>query len=131
MDDVLRGLLLVAPATVAVVEAFRLCPLLRLAHSLLDQVRKSMHVVAASGISEHWKELVLPAYAATMMRTSLLLGGWLLVLLAVFAMALQMTGSVLFDGFNALQALERVDYGLYAVGIAALYLALRRAAGYA
>jgi hypothetical protein len=131
MGDVLRGLLVIAPATIIVVEVFRLCPVVRLAHGLLEQMRKSAHVVAAGSISEHWKERVLPAYAAAMLRTSLLLGGWLLALLAIFAAALQVTGSVLQGGFDALAALERVDYALSAMAVTVVYLVLKRASGHA
>ena len=135
MDDVLRALVLVAPATVAVIETFRLCPLVRLAHDLLAQMRKSTRVVMARGISEHWKERVLPAYAAVMLRTSLMLGGWIVALLGIFAIALQLTGSAIFGRFDALIALARVDYALYAMVVAVVYLGLKhglkRVAGYA
>jgi hypothetical protein len=126
MVEILEGLLIVAPATILVVEFFLACPLLRLVRAMSEQTRKAVRVLGMARVSDHWKEKVLPVYALATMKTSLLLGGWILLLLGVFTVALHVSGQLWSAEFDGMKALQRVDYMLYAVLVASAHVFVRR-----
>ena len=126
MKSLLEGLLVVTPATILVVDLFLVCPILNLVRALSEQTKKSMRVLRSTRVSEHWKEKVLPRYAARTMKTSLLLGGWLLLLLGVFTAVLHASGTLWIRDFSGVRAVRSVDYMLYTVLVAFAYISLRR-----
>ncbi|PWE32979.1 hypothetical protein DDZ14_07770 [Maritimibacter sp. 55A14] len=63
--------------TVLLVELLLRLPLLAEARAVAATARRAAHVVGARGISDHWKEKAVPAYAGRMLRASLMLLVWL------------------------------------------------------
>jgi hypothetical protein len=61
---------LIALAAVAASEAMLRLPLIAQARAVISVSRRSMHVLSARSISDHWKERVLPAYALRMAKGS-------------------------------------------------------------
>jgi hypothetical protein len=77
---------LLALAAVLASEAMLRLPLIAQAKSVADVSRRSMHVLRARRISDHWKERVLPAYSLRMAKGSI--GFFISLCLALLPVAL-------------------------------------------
>ena len=54
---------------------------------MMKLVRKAGRVIASDRISDHWKELVLPRYSMSLLASSFLMLGTLLLVFSPFAVA--------------------------------------------
>lgn len=115
----------VAIATIPAFEAAVRLDLTRVVATMLGAMRRSVHVLAASGISEHWKERVLPVYSVKLLAASSRLVGAILVLLLIYAGALTGAGLLLLADFDLSVAIGRLDYVAWAIIVAALYWQMR------
>ncbi len=82
-DLLLDGLATAAGLGAALLLLKRLPLVPRLAQ-LNTNIHKAFHVIGASGISDHWKELVVPRYALSIMIGSSCLAVYLLAVLGMF-----------------------------------------------
>ena len=87
---------------------------------------KSLRVLRAAGISDHWKERVLQRYSVLLLAASVRLLGAIVLILGLYAAVLSAAGWLLVPAFDPLDALLRADYAVVAVVVAALYLPARR-----
>lgn len=130
MSEVIRetieGSLIVAPATIVVVHTFLLLPFLSVLRSIQCNSHKSIHLITSSAISDHWKEKILPVYAGAIATNSLILGGLLVLLVTAYGAVLYATGKLWNTNFDFLATLQRIDYMVYAIVIATLYLFARK-----
>lgn len=125
--EALEGSLIVAPATIVAVHIFLLLPFFSVLHGLQRASHKSIHLITSSAISDHWKEKILPAYAGAIAKNALILGGLLVLLVTAYGAVLYGTGKLWSINFDFLASLQRIDYMVYAIIIATLYLfALKR-----
>ena len=83
LDLVLDGAAVAAGLCAAVLLLRRL-PIVATLAAVLAASRRALHVIAAAGISDHWKELVVPRYALRIMIGSSWIAVYLAALLAVF-----------------------------------------------
>lgn len=130
MSDMIRetieGGLIVTPATLVAAHIFFWLPFLSASHAIQRNSRKSIHLMTSSAISDHWKEKILPVYAASIAANSLILGGLLILVAAAYGAVLYATGKLWNTHFDFFASLQRVDYAVYAIVIATLYLFARK-----
>ena len=126
MPDQLAGWVATAVAAVAVVELFMAVPLLSTARAMSSSLHKSLNVLRAPGISDHWKEKALRAYAFSSMGSSLALLAMFIGLFIVCGLAFHFTGSLLQPGFDSAAAALELRYVAGMIVMSALYWLLRR-----
>lgn len=102
-------------------------PFVRHVRRILSLAGRSLRVLRASSISEHWKERALLRYAVRLMASSVKLAAMIGLLLAVYLAVLAAAGYLLPGSFDAGEALLRADLLLWTIVSAALYLPARRA----
>jgi len=124
--DAIEGSLIVAPATIVAAHIFLLLPFSSVLQRLQRNARKSIHLMTASAISDHWKEKSLPVYAGAIAMNALTLGGLLILLATTYGAALYATGKLWDTNFDFAASLQRIDFMVYAIVIATLYLFARK-----
>jgi len=75
----------------------RRLPIMPTLGAVLATTKRALHVVRASGISDHWKEVVVPRYALRIMIGTLSLALCLAALLAVFVAGFMAVGLFFVD----------------------------------
>ena len=79
-------------------------------------IRKALHIIGATGISDHWKELVVPRYALSIMIGSSCIAVYLLATLGMFVAGFFAAGLAFVDTpQDALARLLRWEPQLMAV----------------
>ena len=121
-----ESILVSFPVVVLVVEVALASPLSRLIQTLAVKARKSARLLRSRGVSDHWKEQILPAYALTMLQTSLLILAWLTFLSVIFALGLYIGAWVFADDFEGILVLQRADYLLSSFLVSVVYLIARQ-----
>ena len=114
--------LLAGFATVGAVEVMLRLPLPRTIARLQSVIRRVLRVIGSRHISDHWKELAVPAYAARLFRLTLLLALLVAIVLAPFAAALAVSvvaGIPLVDFLSSLVGI------VFSTVVAAAYASLR------
>lgn len=66
-------------------------PLAGTAQAIIHTSRRAVSVLGSQRISEHWKERAVPAYSLKLFQKSILLGCYLLIAIATFAVAFSLT----------------------------------------
>ena len=116
----------VALATALAIEAALRLVLGGTVREMARAASKSLRVLRASAISDHWKERVLRRYSAVLLWASVRLFAVIAVVVGLYAAVLTAAGLLLVPAFDPLDALLRPDYAVLAVVVAALYLPARR-----
>lgn len=126
MTDFAESILVSFPIVVLVVEVALASPLFRLIQTLAVKGRKSARLLGSRRISDHWKEQILPAYALTMLRASLLILAWLIFLSTIFALGIYICAWVFTDDFEGILVLQRADYLISSFLVSVVYLIARQ-----
>lgn len=118
--------LLTAILCVMLIELMMRLPLPAAVSGISTVSAKALHVLTARGISDHWKEKVLLAYARNLFIATLKLAG---LLLMVAAVALGLI--LVFDGLGTGtgEFIGSVPGLLYSTAVATGYFLLRRRLG--
>ena len=130
MREVALDIAIIAPATLLAVEVFLRCRLLDHVGRLKDMALRSLRVVTANRVSDHWKERVLPVYALAILRCSFILLFSLGAILAVFLLMYCLAGALVEEDFSLLEALSRTAPQVFAVAIGLTYGVLRTRCGH-
>jgi len=77
-------LYLIAASSFSVELLFRLKIRLYL-HSIVVYANKIFHIILSSGISDHWKEKIVPKYAFILLKKSLAILGILILIILLFS----------------------------------------------
>jgi len=72
-------------ACVLSIELFLRLKFMSYVNSIGRNLNKVFHVIMASNISDHWKEKMVPTYAFTLLKNSLLILGILFLIILVFS----------------------------------------------
>jgi len=117
-------------SVVLFVEALLRSRLLAHAGDIARYSARALEVIRATRVSDHWKERVLPAYSARLLRASLMSGGWLVIIGALAAAGYIAVGLVFFADFQAvLDSATHWPVQVAALVIGAGYAALRTRTG--
>ena len=122
----IESILVSTPAVVVAVEVAHALPIPNLVRNLVTRGRKSLHLLRSDRISDHWKERVLPAYATTMLKASLLIAALMIFLFLLFAIGLVVGARIFSVEFEWTSVLHRTDYLVSSFLIASVYLFARR-----
>ena len=115
------------PAVIAVVELMARLPLKTAVDGLLLYIPKAVHLITSSKISDHWKEKVIPVYAGKILRASLLLAFWMMLLLSVFGGLFGAVGFLVYGDIDTVWVkFLTISTQLMALIIGGLYWKLRR-----
>ena len=115
------------PLVVLVVEVALASPIRKLIQTLAAQGRKSARLLRSGRVSDHWKEKVLPDYALTMLKASLLILAWLILLAVIFVFGIYISTLIFNNNFEEqLQVLQSAEYVLVSFLLAVAYLIARR-----
>jgi hypothetical protein len=125
MYDLLLGVLVSVPASIAVVEMLLRCPLLDIASRLGRQAGRSARVLLSKSISDHHKEKVLPVYAGRILVSSLAIAFWLGLLLALFVGVYALTNAAATGSFDIAKPLSGVAPLVQTTVVGLAYLTLR------
>jgi len=112
---------IIAPATIVFVEAFLRCRLLDHVKRLQKQAARSLKVLTAKRISDHWKELVLPVYALAILKSALILLCSLVAMFAAFLAVYYLTGRLVREDFSVPAELSRAAPQIFAAMIGIAY----------
>lgn len=126
MATIDESILVSIPVCVIVVEAALALPLVSWIKKLMIIGRKSARLLRSSQISDHWKERILPVYAMTMLKASLLIFVLIIFLFSIFTLGLHLGAWMFTNEFEWLSVLQRADYMLSSFLIALSYIAARR-----
>jgi len=110
--------------TLVAVEAFLRTPFKRALTDLAVASKKSASVISSKSISDHWKEKVLPRYAAQIFKNSIYL--FLCLLAIVIPVAIGHFASILFSE-NLLHAISTWQGVGLSVLVACIYVGVRNA----
>ena len=116
----------VALATALAIEAALRLVLGGTVREMARAANKSLRVLRAAAISDHWKERVLRRYSVVLLAASVRLLAAIVVVVGLYAAVLTVAGLLLVPAFDPLGALLRADHAVLAVVVAALYLPARR-----
>jgi len=117
---------LVAAPCIAFIETFRALPFGAELTRIKTVAMKSFAVIGSSSISDHWKERVVPRYSLLLIRSTFLLGFYLLLCVTVFAVSYLAVCSLLsYDLEQSLPLLVKAETQVSALLVSLLYFALR------
>ncbi len=117
--------LLVAVATIAVVEAFLFLPFVERVRRLWSSYSKAVRTISSKRISDHWKEKVLVVYAASIFFDSITV---FIILGLAFSPILAAIFAGNFLGLDVYRAIMSVEGILFTCVFSLLYLLVRRKA---
>lgn len=115
--------LLVGAICCVLVEVFRRLPLTETTHSMAALAGKSVAVISSRAISDHWKEKVLLAYSVAMLKRTVVLLGFILLLLGIVGAGILIGEMLELDVYAFLLSWQGI---LYSTLIAAAYATVRR-----
>jgi hypothetical protein len=98
-------------------------PIAQSAAQTLGSCAQARRVILSRGISDHWKEKVMPAYALRMGRQSLVLTFYFAILVAVTAAVLWITKRILPDATAFIDSAHGLAFGFL---VSILYFMVRR-----
>lgn len=110
--------------SVIVIELFFYLPFMASVNGILLQAKKSKNVILSAKISDHWKEKILPVYAARMMKYSLITGGLMMVIFSPILISILLSRYLQSD-FDAF--LLSLEGGIYITLAALIYVSIRKA----
>lgn len=114
--------LLVAVAIIAVVEAFLFLPFVERVKRIWSSYSKAVRTISSRQISDHWKEKVLVAYAASIFSESITV---LIILGLAISPILAAIFAGTFLGLDVYRALMSVEGILFTCVFSLLYLLVR------
>lgn len=114
--------LLVAVAIIAVVEAFLFLPFVERVKRIWSSYSKAVRTISSRQISDHWKEKVLVAYAASIFSESITV---LIILGLAISPILAAIFAGTFLGLDVYRALMSIEGILFTCVFSLLYLLVR------
>lgn len=126
MSNLVGSFIIASVSVILVVEVALRSPLIGHVHALLDRSGRALRLIGNAKISDHWKERILPSYALSMLRASVLILLWLAGLAFLFFACLYLGAQGFDSEFNGILSLQRADYVLSGLVVATVYCAARR-----
>ncbi len=120
---------IIAPATIVFVEALLRCRLFGHVRLLQKQAVRSLKVLTARRISDHWKEQVMPVYALAILKSTLILLCSLVAMFAAFLVVYYLTGRLVREDFSVPDELSRAAPQIFAAVIGITYGLVRARLG--
>lgn len=107
---------------IIVMELFFYFQVSQYVHALKATALKAFAVVSTSKISDHWKEKILPCYAAQIMAATLKISYCFGLLVISFGIVYGLIGLLVFESLpEGLENLYRLDMQIIVMGISVIY----------
>lgn len=114
--------LLAGIASIGAVEILLRLPLAAVTSGLQATLRRVLRVIRSPAISDHWKEVAVPAYASRLFRLTARLALQVVIVVSPFAVVLAVAALA---GLPLLDFLSSMTGLLFSTAIAASYATLR------